>query len=62
MTGSFAQTHSACHEASMAESFYRRVLQLREACPPQDDIGLIAPESATRQSAWQRANAFTAPA
>ena len=43
------------------DSFYAQVQQLREAFPPQDDSGLAVPETAARQSAWQRANAFAGP-
>lgn len=45
----------------VADSFYSQVLQLRETFAPQDDAGLAGPNPAARQSAWQRANAFSAP-
>jgi hypothetical protein len=43
------------------DSFYAQVQQLRETFPPQDDSGLAVPETAARQSAWQRANGFAGP-
>lgn len=43
----------------VTESFYSQVLQLRETYAPQDDSGLAPSAVATRQTAWQRANAFT---
>lgn len=46
----------------VAESFYSQLLQLRQAFMPRDDTGLTAPTAPARQSAWQRANAFTDPA
>jgi len=56
----FAQCEQAA--APTGASFYRQLLQLRETYPPQDDAGLVAPESAFRQAAWQRTNAFVEPA
>ena len=43
------------------DSFFAQVQQLRETFPPQDDTGLTVPETAARQSAWQRANGFAGP-
>jgi prevent-host-death family protein len=43
------------------DSFFAQVQQLRETFPPQDDSGLAVPETAARQSAWQRANGFAGP-
>ena len=43
------------------DSFFAQVQQLRETFPPQDDTGLTVPETATRNAAWQRANAFAGP-
>lgn len=44
-----------------AESFYKQLLQLREAFVPQDEIGFVAPTDAARQAAWQRTNDFATP-
>ncbi len=46
----------------VAESFYSQLLQLRQAYVMQDDTGLAGPAPTTRQTAWQRANAFADPA
>jgi hypothetical protein len=46
----------------LADSLYSQVLQLRETFPPQDDTGFAGPNSAARQTAWQRANVFIDPA
>jgi prevent-host-death family protein len=46
----------------VAESLFSQLLQLRETFVMQDDTGLAGPESIARQTAWQRANAFTDPA
>jgi prevent-host-death family protein len=43
------------------DSFYAQVQQLRETYPPQDDSGLVVPETDARQAAWRRANAFAGP-
>ena len=54
----------ACSQAAVKpvnDSFYAQVQQLRETFPPQDDTGLAVPETAARQSAWQRANGFAGP-
>lgn len=45
----------------MAESLYSQLLQLRQTYVPQDEAGLAGPEASTRQTAWQRANAFADP-
>ncbi len=56
----FARSEAAVKP--VADSFYSQVLQLRETFPPQDDTGFAGPNSAARQTAWQRANAFIDPA
>ncbi len=56
----FARSESAVK--AEAPSFYSRLLQLRQAHAPQDDVGLGVPEPASRGAAWQRANAFAEPA
>ena len=56
----FARSEAAIKP--VADSFYSQVLQLRETFPPQDDTGFAGPNSAARQTAWQRANAFIDPA
>ena len=56
----FARSEAAVKPVT--ESFYSQVLQLRDSFAPQDDTGLAGPEPAARQTAWQRANAFTDPA
>ena len=55
----FARSEAAVK--SVDDSFYAQVQQLRETFPPQDDSGLAVPETAARQSAWQRANGFAGP-
>jgi prevent-host-death family protein len=45
----------------LAESFYSQLLRLRETFAPQDETGLAGPGATTRQTAWQRANAFAEP-
>ena len=55
----FARSEAAVKP--LDDSFYAQVQQLRETFPPQDDSGLAVPETAARQSAWQRANAFAGP-
>ena len=45
----------------VVENLYSQLLQLRETFVMQDDTGLAGPEPATRQTAWQRTNAFTEP-
>ncbi|OIP17404.1 MAG: hypothetical protein CO105_09165 [Comamonadaceae bacterium CG_4_9_14_3_um_filter_60_33] len=45
-----------------AETFYSQLLRLRETYAPQDDTGLVGVMTASRHSAWQRANAFADPA
>ena len=55
----FARSEAAVKPVD--DSFYVQVQQLREAFPPQDDSGLAVPETAARQSAWQRANGFAGP-
>jgi prevent-host-death family protein len=42
-----------------AQSLFDRVQGLREKFAPQDDTGLDAAASASRQTAWQRGNAFS---
>lgn len=37
----------------MTSRFYNRVMQLREACMPNDDTGLTPPTTTSRQTAWQ---------
>ena len=56
----FARSEAAVKPVT--ESFYSQVLQLRDSFAPQGDTGLGGPETAARQTAWQRANAFTDPA
>ncbi len=56
----FARSEAAVKP--VADSFYSQVLQLRETFPPQDDTGFAGPNSAARQTAWQRANVFIDPA
>ena len=53
----FARSEAAVKP--VAQSFYSQVLELRASIAPQDDTGLGGPDSAGRQAAWQRANAFT---
>ena len=53
----FARTQAAAQPAP--ESFYSQLMQLRQTYTPEDNSGL--PQSPTRQSAWQRANAFADP-
>ena len=55
----FARSEAAVKP--LDDSFYAQVQQLRETFPPQDDSGLAVPETAARQSAWQRANGFAGP-
>ena len=55
----FARSEAAVKPVD--DSFYAQVQQLRETFPPQDDTGLAVPETAARQSAWQRANGFAGP-
>ena len=55
----FARSEAAVKPVD--DSFYVQVQQLRETFPPQDDSGLAVPETAARQSAWQRANGFAGP-
>jgi hypothetical protein len=52
----FARSEAAVKP--VAQSFYKQVLELRASIAPQDDTGLVGPEPAERQAAWQRANAF----
>jgi len=54
----FARSEAAVKPVD--DSFYAQLHQLRETFPPQDDTGL-AVETAARQAAWQRANAFAGP-
>ncbi len=56
----FARTQAAAKPVT--ESLYSQLLQLRETFVVEDDTGLAGPQPATRQTAWQRANAFTDPA
>ena len=56
----FARSEAAVKP--VAESFYSQVLQLRETFLPQDNNGLAVTDTAARESAWQRANAFADPA
>lgn len=53
----FARSEAAVKP--VAESLYSQLQQLRETFVMQDDTGLNGSESAMRQTAWQRANAFT---
>ena len=55
----FARSEAAVKP--LDDSFFAHVQQLRETFPPQDDSGLAVPETAARQSAWQRANGFAGP-
>ena len=55
----FARSQAAVKPVN--DSFYAQLQQLRETFPPQDDSGLAVPETAARQSAWQRANGFAGP-
>ena len=55
----FARSEAAVKPVD--DSFYAQLQQLRETFPPQDDSGLAVPETAARQSAWQRANGFAGP-
>ena len=55
----FARSEAAVKP--LYDSFFAQVQQLRETFPPQDDSGLAVPETAARQSAWQRANGFAGP-
>ena len=55
----FARSEAAVKPVD--DSFFAQVQQLRETFPPQDDSGLAVPETAARQSAWQRANGFAGP-
>ena len=55
----FARSEAAVKP--LDDSFFAQVQQLRETFPPQDDSGLAVPETAARQSAWQRANGFAGP-
>ena len=55
----FARSEAAVKPVD--DGFYAQVQQLRETFPPQDDSGLAVPETAARQSAWQRANGFAGP-
>jgi len=55
----FARSEAAVKP--VAQSFYSQVLELRASIAPQDDTGLVAPDSAARQAAWQRANPFADP-
>lgn len=55
----FARSEAVVKPA--AESFYKQVLQLREAFSPQGNTELGGPDLAARPSAWQRANAFADP-
>ena len=45
----------------MVQSFYDQVLQLRPTFVPQADTGPAGPDVTTRQTDWQRANAFAGP-
>ncbi len=52
----------AHHQAAAptdAQCLFDRVQGLREKFAPQDDTGLNAAASASRQTAWQRGNAFS---
>lgn len=55
----FARSEAAVKP--VAQSFYSQVLELRASIAPQDDTGLVAPDPAARQAAWQRANPFADP-
>jgi prevent-host-death family protein len=55
----FARSEAAAK--SPAESFYSQVLQLRATFAPHDDAGLAGQDPTTRQTGWQRANAFGVP-
>ncbi|MDP2368530.1 type II toxin-antitoxin system Phd/YefM family antitoxin [Rhodoferax sp.] len=44
-----------------AETFFSHLLQLRETFVPQDDTGLAVPGTSSRQTAWERINAFADP-
>ena len=55
----FARSEAAVKP--VAESFYDQVMQLRATFAPQDLAGLAGPDVTTRQTAWQRANAFADP-
>jgi prevent-host-death family protein len=55
----FARSEAAVKP--VAQSFYIQVLELRASIAPQDDTGLVAPDPAARQAAWQRANPFADP-
>ena len=45
----------------VVDSFYQQLLQLRETFVMQDNSGLVGTDASARQTAWQRANAFTEP-
>lgn len=57
------QTVAAPSPQPVAPRFYDTLLQLRATLMPEDDEGLPIPPSTaasgTRQTAWQRPNAFT---
>ncbi len=44
------------------DTFYKQLQQLRETFVPPDDTGLAGSTTATRQTDWQRPNAFVDPA
>ena len=56
----FARSEAAVKP--LVEGFYSQLLQLRETFPPQDDMGFGGTAPAGRPAAWQRDNAFAAPA
>jgi len=56
----FARSEAAVKP--LVEGFYSQLLQLRETFPPQDDMGFGGTDPAGRPAAWQRDNAFAAPA
>ncbi|MBK1682028.1 type II toxin-antitoxin system Phd/YefM family antitoxin [Rhodoferax fermentans] len=53
----FARNQAGVHTET--QSLFDRVIGLREKFAPQDDTGLDAAASASRQTAWQRGNAFS---
>jgi hypothetical protein len=54
----YFESHQAAAPTD-AQSLFERVQSLREKLAPQDDTGLDAATSASRQTAWQRGNAFS---
>jgi prevent-host-death family protein len=57
----FARSQAAVHalEQVKAESLYDQVMQLRGRWLPQDDAGLPVVGMFSRETAWQRENAFS---